>query len=219
MKMLTTKVPYINALILIGMAALIMAALQPWVALWGTDVSVHFSGLNFFSYFTVQSNIIAAVVFILAAIAIVRQKSYGDWFRYVRGGAVLYMLVTGVVYALLLSNNPEANPSLSIDWKNFVLHYLTPVFIVMWWILWPSSKAVSPREALWWLVFPALWIIYTIIRASATGWYPYPFLDPAKAGGAGGVVLYVIGIAVAFIILSQLFAWISRERKRNNSLY
>ncbi len=218
MKAISRSHQLVNALVLLAMAALVIAAISPWAA-WDAGRAPSYYGWNLFSYFTVQSNLIASVVFVMAAIAIIRQKSYGGWFRYVRGGAVLYMLVTGVVYALLLHNNPEANPSLGLDWKNFVLHYLNPVFIVMWWLLWPSAKAVSVKGALWWLAFPILWIVYTLIRGAALDWYPYPFLNPETAGGWGGVTLYIIGIALAFVVLSQLLAWVSRERVRNNSLY
>ena len=218
MKKSDRPVPIVNVIVLLTMAVLIVAAIRPWAA-WDAGRLPDLYGWNLFSYFTVESNLIAAAVFGLAAIAIVRKKPFGDWFRYLRGGAVLYMIITGIVYALLLQNNPDANPGLGFDWKNFVLHQLGPIFIVAWWLLWPSAKAISAREALWWLVFPITWIVYTLVRASFTSWYPYPFLNPDKVGGWGGVTLYIIGIAVAFIALSQLLAWVSRERKRNASLY
>lgn len=211
-------VPFINITVLLVMAVLIIAAIRPWAA-WDPNRLPDLYGWNLFSYFTVQSNLIAAAVFILAALAIMRQKPFGDWFRYLRGGAVLYMLITGIVYALLLQNNPDANPALGFDWKNFVLHQLGPIFIITWWLLWPSAKAISPQEAWWWLVFPVVWIIYTLIRAASIGWYPYPFLNPNKVGGFGGVAVYIIGITIGFIILSQLLAWVSRERSKNSSLY
>ncbi len=212
------RVPLINVAVLLGMAGLIIMAIRPWTA-WSAERLPDYYGWNLFSYFTVESNLIAAVVFVLAAIAIIRQKPFGDWFRYLRGGAVLYMLVTGIVYALLLQNNPDANPSLGFSWDNFVLHQLGPIFIIAWWLLWPSAKAISSREAWWWLVFPIVWIIYTLIRASVADWYPYPFLNPDMTGGFGGVALYVIGITIGFIALSQLLAWVSRERSKNTSLY
>lgn len=211
-------VPFINVSILLAMAAFIIFAIRPWSA-WSAERLPDYYGWNLFSYFTVQSNLIAAAVFVLAAIAIVKKKPYGDWFRYVRGGAVLYMLITGIVYATLLQNNPDANPALGFDWNNFVLHQLGPIFIIAWWLLWPSAKSISVREAWLWLVFPIAWIFYTLIRASFTNWYPYPFLNPEKVGGWGGVALYMIGIAVGFAVLAQLLAWISRERSKNNSLY
>lgn len=212
------SVPLINATALLVMAVLIIAAIRPWSA-WDSSRLPDYYGWNLFSYFTVQSNLIAAAVFTLAAIAIIRQRPLGDWFRYIRGSAVLYMLITGIVYATLLQNNPDANPALGFDWKNFVLHQLGPIFIVGWWLLWPSAKAITSREAWLWLVFPVIWIIYTLVRATFVDWYPYPFLNPEKVGGWDGVVLYIIGITLAFVVLSQLLAWISRERTRNTSLY
>ena len=214
----TRPVPFINVAVLLTVAALILVAISPWSA-WDPSRSEYYYGWNLFSYFTVDSNLIAAVVFILAAIAIVRQKPFGNWFRYLRGAAVLYMLVTGIVYTLLLQNNPDANPALGFDWKNFILHQFGPIFIMAWWLLWPSAKGISVREAWWWLVFPIVWIVYTLIRGAALNWYPYPFLNPDKVGGWGGVTLYIIGIAAAFIALSQLLAWVSRERARNTSFY
>ena len=52
-----------------------------------------------------------------------------------------------------------------------------------------------------------------------TGWYPYPFLDPANAGGMVGVSTYVVGLTLFFVILCQFLAWISRVRANNYTLY
>lgn len=214
----TRPTPLINAAVLLTVAALIIAAIKPWSA-WSAERLPDYYGWNLFSYFTVQSNLIITAVLTLAAIAIIRKRPYGDWFRYVRGGAVLYMLITGLVYTALLQNNPDANPALGFDWKNFILHQFGPIFVISWWLLWPSAKSISSREAWWWLAFPIAWIGYTLIRASFTDWYPYPFLNPNMAGGWGGVTLYIIGIATTFALLAQLLAWVSRERHRDNSLY
>jgi len=213
-----SRIPIANMIVLLTMAGIIIAAIRPWAA-WEPGRIVDMYGWNLFSYFTVLSNLFAAAVFILAAVVIIRQKPFGDWFRYIRGAAVLYMLVTGLVYTLLLQNNPEANLSLGFDWRNFILHQLAPLFIVVWWLLWPSKKSISAREAWWWLVFPILWAVVILARASVTGWYPYPFLDPNKVGGYGGVFVYIFVIAAVIACLGQLIAWISRERSRNTSLY
>ena len=49
------------------------------------------------------------------------------------------------------------------------------------------------------LIFPAAYLIYTMVRGSILGWYPYPFLNPAKVG-LDGVTVHAIGIAVTFAI-------------------
>ena len=165
MSKLSRPVPIINITVLLAMATLILVAISPWNA-WNEGRIPDYYGWNLFSYFTMLSNLIAAGVFITAAVLIIRKKPVGDWFRLVRGGAVLYMLVTGIVYTVLLKDNVDANAALAFDWKSFILHQFGPIFIVSWWLLWPSAKPISSREAWWWLVFPVAWVIYTFIRAS-----------------------------------------------------
>ena len=217
-KELPQHIKWINAIVLVVMTILTVAAIAPWIA-WKVDPAAHAYGWNRFSYFTVQSNFIAAITYLIAATAIFRRRKMGGWFRYLRGAAVLYMLVTGIVSALLL-RNAEVNPNPGeFNWNNFILHEVGPLFILIWWLLWPSRLPVSARNSLLWLVFPLLWTIYTFIRASMTGWYPYPFLDPARAGGTIGVSGYVVGITFCFILLSLLLAWICRARANNHTLY
>jgi len=124
------------------MAILTVAAIEPWIA-WKVDPGAHAYGWNRFSYFTVQSNFVAAITYLIAAIAILRKRKMGGWFRYLRGAAVLYMLVTGIVSALLLQN-AEVNPNPGqFNWNNFILHEVGPFFIMIWWLLWPSRLPVS----------------------------------------------------------------------------
>lgn len=196
---------------LLSMASLIVVAISPWTA-WSPSRTPDYYGWNLFSYFTVLSNFIAAAVYVLAAIILMREKRFGRWFDYARGGAVLYLLVTGIVYAVLL----QGSSLTGFDWTNFLLHQFGPVFILAWWLLWPSL-AVSPRQSWWWLLFPLAWTIYTLIRSTITHWYPYDFLNPAKNGGWGGVIVYGSAIILLFIVLSQLLAWVSRQRNYNNS--
>ena len=195
------------------MAGLILDAVSPWTA-WSPTRDPDSYGWNLFSYFTTDSNLITAVALILATIVIWRNKAFGSWFRYLRGGTVVYMVVTAIVYQLLLHESGSA-----FDWDNFILHRIAPAFVVSWWIIWPSATSISASKANWWLLFPIAWAIYTLVRAALIDWYPYPFLNPAEVGGIEGVVVHVIGIAVGFVIVSQIVAWISRLRQNKNSLY
>lgn len=63
-----------------------------------------FNPVNFFSYFTVLSNV--AVIALLAAEAIRPAPVHRPQFAPTRGAVTLYMWVTGIVYAVLLT--PEA---------------------------------------------------------------------------------------------------------------
>ena len=203
---------WINAWALIIMATLIIFALRPWGAWHNPDPNYY--GWNLFSYFTTQSNLIAAVTYVIAAIALLRRTALSGWFRYLRGAATLYMLITGIVYTFLLAQYTVTN-----TWSNIVLHQFGPLFIIVWWLVWPSRKPISIRGANVWLIFPGAWLIYTFIRAAFTHWYPYPFLDPTHVGGKINVALYVLGIAAGFVVISQSLAWLSRVRASDNSLY
>ncbi len=85
-----------------------------------------------------------------------------------------------------------------LPWVNIVLHYVMPSAIILEWLLAPPTMEFGARQLLLVLVFPALYLIYTLIRGRMLGWYPYPFLNPAGVGGYG-VAVHAVGIAVTFI--------------------
>jgi hypothetical protein len=60
---------------------------------------------TFFSFFTIQSNIVAVAA--LCLLVLVPRERRTALFDGVRGGAVLYIAITGVVFALLLSGLQE----------------------------------------------------------------------------------------------------------------
>ena len=121
-----------------------------------------------------------------------------------RGGAVVYMVVTGVVYGLLLSGT---DVDVALSWVNNVVHRLMPIVIAIDWLLDPPVARIEPRRSLIWVVYPVAWVAYTMIRGALTGWYPYPFLDPAP-NGYGPVAVTVAVILAAGIGLCLLVAWV-----------
>jgi hypothetical protein len=60
------------------------------------------------------------------------------------------------------------------------------------------------RHIGYWLLYPLVYLIYTLVRGAGTGWYPYPFLNPATVDGYGVVVLYCAAIFIAFLIVGWL---------------
>jgi hypothetical protein len=157
-----------------------------------------FRAVNFFSYFTNLSNLFAAVVFITGATYLLTHRKQSVRDDVIRGAAALYLAAVGIVYVTLLS---AEDLGLLIPWVNVVLHYLMPLVVVFDWLCQPPQTRLVFRQTLSWLVFPFLYLVYVLIRGSIVGWYPYPFLDPAQAGGYGGVSLYSLGICVAFAVI------------------
>lgn len=170
-----------------------------------------FDPVNFFSYFTNLSNIFAVVVFIIGAISLLTYREPTPRDDIIRGAAVVAMAVVGVVFSLLLRDEDLGT---LLPWVNFVLHYLMPVVVVVEWLVQPPKSRISFRQTLYWLIYPLLYVVYSLIRGAIVGFYAYPFLNPAKIGGYGVVALYCVGIFVLFLVFSVVFQWLGNRLPR-----
>jgi hypothetical protein len=158
-----------------------------------------FDPVNFFSYFTIDSNVIAAAVLLVGAVTRSRER---DGFDLLRGAAVVYMAITGIVFTLLLSGT---DVDTAIPWVNTVVHELIPLVMVTDWLAVPPRQRLSLRTAVGWLAFPLVWILYTMIRGAAVGRYPYPFLDP-RGSGYASVVAYCVAILALLLVVGVVVA-------------
>jgi hypothetical protein len=162
-----------------------------------------FSAVNFFSFFTILSNVLGAVV--LATCAVRSAAAAGrldSW----RGAATTYLAITGLVYALLLRDVTEELGTVT-PWVNTVVHVVAPIAIIVDWLVVPPRRPIPWAQAVWWLVFPLAFLAYSLVRGAVVDWYPYPFLDPAESGGWGGVTGYAVAIAVAFVVVIAGVSW------------
>ncbi|MFN3338403.1 MAG: Pr6Pr family membrane protein [Dietzia sp.] len=168
--------------------------------------------LNFFGFFTMQSNIVMATVLLVAALLELGRRPKPSWLVPVRAAATTYMVVVGVVYNVLLSGLPGG---VDLEWANWVLHVAFPVYALLDWTL------TTDRDRLSWttlgliLVYPLVWCAVVLIRGATDGWVPYPFLDPVN--GYTSVTLYVLAIAAAITAFGSLVIWISRLRVLNRT--
>lgn len=180
----------------IGFAALVVAALA--FMIWTLVNEGVFNALNFFTFFTVLSNMLAAaVVFEGGRRALSNSEPVPDLWR---GAAVVYMTVTYVVFAVLLRDAQE-DLQTHVGWVDSVLHRLMPVFVMVDWLIDPPRAPIPFRRALVWLSFPLAWTAFTLVRgAFFDGRYPYPFLNPAN-GGWGVVALYCAAILALFLLV------------------
>jgi len=167
-----------------------------------------FSLGNFFSFFTIQSNILAAMA--LAMTALVRRDERSRLFDAVRGAATFYITITFVVFALFLSGLQE-DLDTHIAFTNFVVHYLIPVVLLVDWFIDPPRHRLGLRSALVWLAYPLTWFAYTLVRGRWADWYPYPFVDVARHG-YGGVLARGVVFVLAFGIGAVVFAHLSDRR-------
>ena len=152
---------------------------------------------NFFSFFTIQSNVLAAIILCIVGIGTLAKKKTTPQFAFLRGAATLYMIMTGIIFALLLSGLQQALQT-TIPWVNVVLHYAMPIAMLVDWLIYPPATRISFKRALWWLTYPLIYLAYSWVRGAFTHWYPYPFLDP---GTNGWLTVLVTCVAIGIVIL------------------
>lgn len=181
----------------------------------GTQLVLHVQSgcnvVNFFSYFTNLSNIFAAVVMIVAAISLLKRREPTPTDDIIRGTSVVCMALVGIVFSLLLRNE---DLGILLPWVNTVTHYVMPVGVVLDWLFQPPQSALAVKQIAYWLIFPALYLAYSIIRGAIVGFYAYPFFDPDKVG-SGGVLLYCVGILVVFLFVCWLLLTLGNKLRSN----
>ena len=157
-----------------------------------TASRVTINPFNFFGFFTIQSNIIAVVVFLVLALATFAGQPTSKPLQLARACATTYIVVVGIVYNTLLVG---LEGGISLEWANWVLHVALPIYAAIDWILF-GDRSKLPWNRYWIvLIYPIFWIIVVLTRGATDGWVPYPFLDPSL--GYGVVALYCIAIAIA----------------------
>jgi hypothetical protein len=188
-------------------AIVILAVVAIVATFLDTATRATINPFNFFGYFTMQSNIITAVVLFLAALTTFMGRPQTQLLVFARACATTYIVIVGIVYNLLLAG---LEGGVSLGWANWVLHVAFPIYAALDWILFGDRTAL-PWKKLWVvLIYPVIWIIVVIIRGATDGWVPYPFLDPAT--GYGSVAIYCVVIFIATILVGAVVFALSRVR-------
>lgn len=178
---------------------------------------------NFFSFFTILSNLSAKVFLVWSSVAGLRalrsDREESCWLSTATMASSTYMIVTGIVYNGLL-RGIELPQGTTVPWSNEVLHLVGPLFMLADIVLAPRRGRL-PWSTVWAIIaFPIVWLVYTLIRGSLvtnpqTGqawWYPYPFLDPHQVtGGWWGVTAYVVGVAVVITAVAVIVVAVARR--------
>jgi cytochrome bd-type quinol oxidase subunit 2 len=180
---------------------------------------------NFFSFFTIQSNVLAVVTLAIGAVWMWTRGRTAEreprWFAVLLACTTTYMVITGIVYNLLLRNTPLPQGT-TVPWSNEVLHVVIPIVLLLDLLLAPKRRALAWTTVWVIIAYPIVWVFYTLLRANtitapASGdawWYPYPFLDPnVQANGYLGVAGWVAVISATFIVVGFAVVWVGRRRQ------
>lgn len=139
----------------------------------------NFNLVNFFSYFTIETNILVFSTLLLSAVAVAMGKN--SKLNVLRSAVTVYILIVGIGFAILLAGL-EGTVLTAVPWDNIVLHYIMPVAMLIDFLIDRPKRKLLFKQSLIWLLFPLVYVSYSLIRGALVGWYPYPFLDPAIKG-------------------------------------
>ena len=199
----------------LGWSGLALQLYLVLLARWGTGASAIGGVVAFFSFFTVLTNTLVAVVLTYTGVA--GQSKCRRFFLqpWVSSGIAVSIIVVGVAYSLLLRNlwQPQG-----LQWlANELLHDVMPlVFSLYWWFFVPKGTLRIRHIGLW-ILYPIAYFAYTLLRGHLMGVYPYPFVDVDKLGYALAVV-NALGILAGFIAVAVVLIALDRWRGVRSSV-
>ncbi|WP_438854651.1 Pr6Pr family membrane protein [Agromyces sp. M3QZ16-3] len=176
-----------------------------------------FASVNFFSYFTIQSAMLAVVVLLVAAVFALTQHRDPPMLAAFRTVVTVYLLVSGIVFGLIAVQASTRDYRLEVPWSDTLLHFVVPALAL---VAWTVDAVIAVNPPVPWatiglvLVFPAGWLVYTLIRGADIGWYPYFFLDAGQVGGYLGVAVYCVLVLLIFVGLTSVLVGVHRRLAR-----
>ena len=167
--------------------------------------------LQFFSYFTILTNIIVAFTFSMLVL-----KSQSSLKSFLSKPATLtatgvYVFVVGLIYNFVLRQlwAPHGLQRMVDE----LLHLVVPILYIVYWFLFVPKKELQWKDAVVWLVYPAVYLILVLSHGYFTGFYPYPFINVIQLGYQQ-VLFNSAMVMVLFIFLSLLFIAIGRFSRK-----
>lgn len=159
-------------------------------------------------YFTVQSNVLVAVVFAWASWATVRDTAQPP--AWLKGGTTLYIAITCLVYNLVLADAPFQMGTGGSDFSDQLVHLITPIAAIADWLLFDEHRRFRWATATAWLLYPTGYLGFLLVRGVLLGsGYPYPFVD-VDVIGYDGLALNVLTYGGSIWMLSLALVAVDR---------
>ncbi|WP_291787371.1 Pr6Pr family membrane protein [Cecembia sp.] len=186
--------------------------IQYWVMLESTPFTLGTATLRFFSYFTVLTNTLLALYF-SSQVHGHLHDSGKIWKKPGTLTAItVYILVVGLVYQFVLRG--IWNPQGIARFTDELLHSLNPVLALVFWGLFEDKKAVEWKQIPYWLIYPLVYFVYTVIHGQISGFYPYPFVDLNVISVAQLITNFCI-LALVFMGIAGLLLGIGKKFTAN----
>jgi hypothetical protein len=172
--------------------------------------------VRFFSYFTVTTNIIVAAA--LTAIAFFPETRLGRFASKpsTQAAVTSYITIVGVVYTLFL-RSVWAPVGLNAV-ADHALHDVMPLLTILYWFGLAPKSGIVLRDVAKWLIYPIVYVAYSLIRGAFVDWYPYWFVDVTQFGYPKSLAhtgLVLIAFAVFGFAYFGFSKYLSRRSESN----
>lgn len=161
--------------------------------------------VNFWSYFTHLTNLGLVLVY-LAALTRWRWLS---WFGRPRTQALMggYILLVMLYYHFMLAPLFTFEGPLLI--ATILLHYVAPLFYLVWWILFAPHGGLRFTSVPAMLAPGLIYVAWALARGAVSGEYPYDILDAGK-NGYPVVLIGVLVLMAAVTVFCALVVMVDR---------
>lgn len=174
---------------------------------------------NFFAYFTIQTAIATVPTLAAAGVIALRGAAEPRLLTILRTIVLTHLVLSGTVFGIILAQAYTRDVKIGVPWSDVVLHFIMPAAVLLDWL---ADRFLAPRTPplpwltlAWCIPFPAVWLVFTIIRGDAVGWYPYFFLDPAQTDGPLQIAAYCAIVLVMMVTVTAVLVGLSRLRVRH----
>jgi hypothetical protein len=167
--------------------------------------------VEFFSYFTILSNALAAIA--LAAPLVAPTGRLAAWSEQAgpRAAIATYLAITAVVYHTMLAHTWDPHGLRLV--ATTLNHTITPAAFLIDLAVRGGQGEARWMVALKSMAFPALFGAWTLAHGALSGFYPYPFMDVPKRGYPA-VLATIAQMGVAFALVCLIFIALLRVRTR-----
>ena len=157
-------------------------------------------------FFTILTNALVVGVFGYMAL---RGRRVGDRLA---AGLVLWIGAVGLVYHMLLARMWD--PQGLARWADQGLHTVVPLTVLAWWLAFAGRDRLHWADPLLWLLWPAGYLAYALVRGASDGIFPYPFLDPQYLSYAQ-LTWNVARLMEGFLVGGYILFGLTRLKRRD----
>jgi hypothetical protein len=176
-----------------------------------------------FLYFTVLSNILCLVWFVVLVVDtgrdLARKGPRGASAPLPRfsGAVMMAITVTMLIYLIVLvpeafTQNTGYTPFTLTD---DLIHIVTPIMAILDWLLFLPKGTFRWYDPPLWALIPYAYLVFAFVYGAVGGTfgggtrYPYPFMEVDRLG-VGGVAAWLVALSIALEIVAFVYVGIDR---------